>query len=566
MYAAGGSILLTSGTVFTNNTASVGATIFVEVAVVVYILPVPMGHYISASKCQVTWAPCPEDCYGGCGATNISLKPATSPERCGQLPPYNYQSCPWSRDVNPNALGQSILHQTLQTLLTGSLDFPVWPIPCSRGSVAAEGSTTCNTCEPGKYEQGGTACSICPVGEWCSGGLAFLCGVNTYANMSESVRATQDDCIPCGPNAETGPNQSATYGASSIAECGCTANFFRNSSDDAECIPCPIGADCTPWNTLTATLRLKPGYWRVSASSADVRQCPDAKSCLGNLDTAPKTDVCGAGIDPNVPYCSHCLATETYLHADSEKCKPCSGPRLVLLGYAGTLSLLLLVAVLLPYFGMWQRVGAIRKSVLRVALHASFEAKGKQLLGFYQIVSHLHQVYGIVLPPHFQALQRRLDVFNLNPFALPGLELQCFGLPLFASRLLARAAVPLVLVVISIGYHWWCRKLAQALPFTLWLTFLVFSLVSSPAFQAFNCEAFDNHRSYLRADYSVICSDGGSEPTAYTQLKVLATLVILLYPIGIPAAYTALLFALRQTSLSSSVRFLTASYCGQYYW
>ena len=53
----------------------------------------------------------------------------------------------------------------------------------------------------------------------------------------------------------------------------------------------------------------------------------------------------------------------------------------------------------------------------------------------------------------------------------------------------------------------WCGSLVKALPTSLWTTFLVFSLVSSPAFRAFDCEPFEGGSvSYLRADYSLVCT------------------------------------------------------------
>ena len=55
------------------------------------------------------------------------------------------------------------------------------------------------------------------------------------------------------------------------------------------------------------------------------------------------------------------------------------------------------------------------------------------------ITTQLHNVFGVVLPPDFVQVQRRLDLFNLNVFALPGLHMQCFGMPSFFSQLLGRA-------------------------------------------------------------------------------------------------------------------------------
>jgi hypothetical protein len=408
----------------------------------------------------------------------------------------------------------------------------------------------------------------CPPGKWCSAGRAFDCGVDTYANESKGLRTTQADCIPCGPNSQTNPT--SPLGASSVTACGCDPGFFRNAS--GVCQTCPLGAACSDWNTTSATLQLEKGYWRASATSADLHSCPTPKLCLGNKDAiAPNASVCGAGIDPTVPYCTHCLAyPEQYLDFDSGKCEPCSGPRYGLLAYSSAVLLLLAAAAVLPRCmpDMWRvRLRMIRALLLRIVRHASIMAKGKQLLGFYQIVTHLYEVYGVVLPPHVQSLQTRLDLFNLNVLTLPGLQMQCFGLHSFASRLLARALVPLVLILASVGFHWWRRTLERALPFTLWLTFLVFSSVSSPAFQAFSCEAFDNDRiSFLRADVFVVCSEGGHEPPAYTQLKVLAGIIIVLYPVGVPVMYFALLVGLRWTSISSSLSFLTANYRPQYYW
>lgn len=134
-------------------------------------------------------------------------------------------------------------------------------------------------------------------------------------------------------------------------------------------------------------------------------------------------------------------------------------------------------------------------------------------------------------------------------------------------RLLARALAPLVLIVAALVYQRMRqRPAADALPFILWVTFLVFSAVSSPAFQAFSCEGFDDNRYFLRADYSVMCYDADGDSTEeYYRIRMLATVVILLYPVAIPLLYAGLLFcdrsnALRSTRVSSALGFLTSNY------
>ena len=270
-----------------------------------------------------------------------------------------------------------------------------------------------------------------------------------------------------------------------------------------------------------------------------------------------------------MPYCTRCLSfPEEYLDADSATCRHCSTSRYTPLGYGLVLLLLFTMPLLFQGIaseGWLRRLVSFKRFVRLAALRASFAAKGKQALGFYQIIAHLHQVYGVRFPPNFEALQRRLDLFNLNIFALPGLHMQCFGLTSFARQLLFRALVPLILIIGSVSYHYVHRQPSKALPFSLWLTFLVFSLVSSPAFQAFNCETFDDRRSYLRADYSLLCTADGYEQSDYTQLKALAVVVILAYPVGIPATYTLLVFTSRRTAMANKLRFLTANYRAPYF-
>jgi hypothetical protein len=99
------------------------------------------------------------------------------------------------------------------------------------------------------------------------------------------------------------------------------------------------------------------------------------------------------------------------------------------------------------------------------------------------------------------------------------------------------------------------RRLIHALPFVLWLTFLTFSAVSSPAFQAFSCEAFSDGSSFLMVDYSVRCNS-----TEHLNVLKLAITIIVLYPVGVPLLYLLLLFSSRRTALSAHLGFLTDNY------
>ena len=71
----------------------------------------------------------------------------------------------------------------------------------------------------------------------------------------------------------------------------------------------------------------------------------------------------------------------------------------------------------------------------------------------------------------------------------------------------------------------------------LLLAFFVFSSVSSMLFLMFDCEALDDERKYLRADYSIDCSS-----ERHQALTFYSYLMIVVYPVGIPAFYATLLF------------------------
>ena len=109
----------------------------------------------------------------------------------------------------------------------------------------------------------------------------------------------------------------------------------------------------------------------------------------------------------------------------------------------------------------------------------------------------------------------------------------------------------------------------RALPYLLYLLFFAFPLVSSRAFQAFDCEEFDGGTHFLRADYSLDCNDNAE----YNQVFFLAWVAIALYPVCVPLLYLALLLSARKailtehpTDLSRSLSFLHQDYAPSMFW
>lgn len=75
------------------------------------------------------------------------------------------------------------------------------------------------------------------------------------------------------------------------------------------------------------------------------------------------------------------------------------------------------------------------------------------------------------------------------------------------------------------------------------ITFLVYSTASSTIFQTFVCDDLDDGFSYLRADYRLRCHrHSGASNMRHLAYMVYAGIMILIYPLGIPAMYTFALY------------------------
>lgn len=74
----------------------------------------------------------------------------------------------------------------------------------------------------------------------------------------------------------------------------------------------------------------------------------------------------------------------------------------------------------------------------------------------------------------------------------------------------------------------------------IFVTFLVYSSVSSAVFRAFVCDKLDDGNEYLRSDYRIVCNS-----PRHKGFQLYAGVMIVLYPIGIPLFYVFLLLQKR---------------------
>ena len=79
--------------------------------------------------------------------------------------------------------------------------------------------------------------------------------------------------------------------------------------------------------------------------------------------------------------------------------------------------------------------------------------------------------------------------------------------------------------------------------------FLIYSTVSSTLFKTFACDDLDDGKIYLRADYRIEC-----DSSKHVAFEIYAAFMVVLYVIGIPASYGAILYGNRETLAKSTCR------------
>ena len=266
----------------------------------------------------------------------------------------------------------------------------------------------------------------CPRGFWCTAGLRVQCAVGFYNPSINENNETA--CIRC-------PDHATTLGKSStsLSDCLCDTEYYNRADVGVDCVRCPIGTDCTapysPGVTLQ-TLPIKPGYFRMSASTNDTRVCRDAAvNCpAGEPECTQSHSGCAGGNDPATacqpllegPFCLVCKKNMSQPHyyadasdAEPATCKPCPFEGLAAFGLiaAAVAAVLLVLLVLLAAWRLWRLMPAKwRDRLTEPFMTYRIRTKLKCIIGFYLIVCKIGVVYQISLPPAVTALLSSFDV------------------------------------------------------------------------------------------------------------------------------------------------------------
>ena len=194
-------------------------------------------------------------------------------------------------------------------------------------------------------------------------------------------------------------------------------------------------------------------------------------------------------------------------------------------------------------------------------------------------MTRVETVFQVSMPKEVASLLKAFDQLTLN---IDGFELSlgCIQLGYFFDQLLIIVMAPWVLGLLIIGCSVgaevvYKRKAAslkagliRALPYFLWLLFVALPTVFSRAFQALDCEDFDDGTRFLRGNYALKCNS-----VEYERVEWLAWTAIGMYPVCIQLFYLALLLSARKaiitelpTNLSRSLAFLHQDYEPSFFW
>ena len=335
----------------------------------------------------------------------------------------------WQHDVQVEYVGGAQYAVRLSPPRLGAWEVLVWlgdeqvgqalrlSVVCPGGLVAAAGGQSCG-CPAGEYMPDSAAnrppvtmddgaqplCASCPPGHWSAIGAEGEC--ERCASGSTSTRPPSALCAPCAAgrvapgeaSASCEPCAAGTHSVGGAAVCGiCAEGYFLERAElepsPSSCEPCPRGARCA-LNSTTASLVLRPGFWRLSPLTSHLYACATRggnSSCGGGAAVGDAS--CAPGHAGAL--CEWCLDEQAYWDAAGARCAVCPSTaqtvlRLCLVG--GALAFVA-VALLVLRRAVRRRSKPARKLVrtarwLRdLARIFSLVPKLKILFGFYQVAT-----------------------------------------------------------------------------------------------------------------------------------------------------------------------------------
>jgi hypothetical protein len=312
---------------------------------------------------------------------------------------------------------------------------------------------------------------------------------------------------------------------------------FRNWRD--RCVLCDEDRATCENGTTLFTIDVKHGYYRFQNKSKAIYECPLPENCLGGPSAG--TASCRTGAFG--PLCELCK-DEYYFEGDSNTCESCAdatkGSNVVTLFIiAGVMGVLAIVTGGLMMHNA-DRLDAFYAQNEERILQLS--AKITALIITMQIIVLVNKNHrdleGAMLPqPYGKFLDSlsflALDMVEFVPFSC------LFGRVGHLQRLLVWTVGPLSLIalvsiLILVSKHERRKILREN---TCFGVMLVLPLISRVVLQTFRCVEYDKGDSYvgtktlLFVDPEVDCTEA-----SYESMRVYATLMTVIWPVGVPIA------------------------------
>ena len=160
-------------------------------------------------------------------------------------------------------------------------------------------------------------------------------------------------------------------------------------------------------------------------------------------------------------------------------------------------------------------------------------------------------VADVTYPRMYQDFLNAVDVLNFDLSWI--ISAGCVVVMDFHGKLLTLTLGPILAMLFLSGTYAYTKRIYRSsdqalkvikhkhVSMGLLLMFLVYSSASSVIFQMFDCEKLDDGKDYLRADYTIEC-----DSLRHRVLMGYAGVMFLLYPLGIPALFSYVLFRNRR--------------------
>ncbi|GMI14345.1 hypothetical protein TrVE_jg11238 [Triparma verrucosa] len=471
---------------------------------------------------------------------------------------------------------------------------------CPDFQESDEGSSECR-CQAGFFNRthpttGKLLCE-CPAGKRLSEGACVLCPSGSFKDEISNANS----CMSCDQKAVR--NSFSTYVHIRLSSnlstdgfepvdktaCSCDRQYYFVEEPDGDfigsCKECPENTNCDQAGLNLATLPVNPGYWRSSNDSSNIVKCYTEDSCNQKTNQTNRTQ-CSDG--HKGPICNVC--DQGYAKDYTGTCEWCKNgsnlpPEMVALIVilSGVAILASVVAVRRMMSGELSAANEIRR-----ARHDNkswmkrLRTSVKIFSSFYQVTSQFEDTLNVRFPANFENFMRKMKGF-VTLDVIKVAKVGCLVEVNFYKKLQAMTVGPIaasftlllisgILIRLAKSKEIRANIVENASAIFFSITYIVFAGVSTTVLDTYNCKTYgDDPTEYLVSDQSLSC---GSEQH---QVYVLyASIMIFVYPVGIPLLYFVLLWMKRKQLREERLRdedpsllktsFLWDEYRCEYWW